>query len=61
VANHIWGISFVGEVRELVASIREDRPLQEGATFFDGVRTQAVLDAARRSWHERRWVELNAI
>lgn len=58
VADHIWGQSFVGVAHELVAAIREGRPLREGATFHDGWRTQTVLDAARQSWHERRWVEV---
>ena len=61
VAEHIWGVSFVGEARELIASIREDRPLREGATFMDGVKTQAVLDAARRSWDERRWMDVEEV
>lgn len=61
VAEHIWGISFVSLARELVSAIREGRAPRDGATFRDGLRTQAVLDAARQSWTERRWVEVPAI
>lgn len=60
VASHIWGIAFVGLARELVAAIHDARPLRAGATFYDGMRTQAVLDAARQSWVERRWMDVPA-
>ena len=59
VHGYIWTTAFVGLARELVGAIAQGRPLGAGATFHDGLRTQKVLDAARRSWDERRWVEVN--
>lgn len=56
VPGHVWGVSFVGAAREMVSAIREGRPLAAGATFYDGMRTQAILDATRHSWTERCWV-----
>ncbi len=56
----IWNVSVVGAMRELVAAIREERPLREGATFEDGYRTQLAMDAVRTATRERRWVEPNA-
>ena len=52
----IWNVSVVGLLRELLAAIGEDRPVEAGATFEDGFRTQLVMDAVRRSNDERRWV-----
>ena len=54
----IWNQSVVGAMRELVSAIGERRPLREGATFFDGVRNQYVLDAVRASARERRSIDL---
>jgi predicted dehydrogenase len=56
----VYNVSFVHLARELVGAIREGRALREGATFLDGWRTQQLLDAARRSWDERRWVAVEA-
>jgi len=55
----IWNVSVVGTMRELVAAIRDDRPLRMGATFEDGYRTQLAMDAVRTSSLERRWVDLD--
>lgn len=54
----VWNVSFVHLAHELLAAIREGRAPREGATFLDGLRNQLVLDAARRSWDEKRWVTL---
>jgi len=45
-------------MQELCAAVREGRPVQDGATFEDGLRNQAVLDAAKRSHVERRWIDI---
>ena len=54
----IWNVSVVGLMRELSAAIREERPLQDGATFVDGWRNQLVLDAVKQSQSERRWIDI---
>ncbi|MEX2500830.1 MAG: Gfo/Idh/MocA family oxidoreductase [Trueperaceae bacterium] len=54
----IWNVSVVGVMRELVAAIREGRPLRDGATFEDGYRTQLAMDAIRTATRERCWVDL---
>jgi len=54
-----WARGFLAFARELVEAVREGRASVEGAaTFEDGWRNQLVLDAARRSHAERRWVSL---
>jgi predicted dehydrogenase len=54
-----WARGFLRFARALVEALREGRTSVEGAaTFEDGWRNQLVLDAARRSHEERRWVEL---
>jgi predicted dehydrogenase len=60
VGKGIWNVSFVALMRELCGAVREGRPVREGATFEDGLRNQRVLDAAKRSHVERRWIELDA-
>jgi predicted dehydrogenase len=59
VLPYIWTTAFVSLARELVGAIHQRRPLRAGATFHDGLRTQQVLEAARRSWEQRGWVEVN--
>jgi predicted dehydrogenase len=54
----IWNQSVVGALQELCAAIREQRPLREGATFFDGLRNQRVLDAVRLSERDRQWIRI---
>lgn len=60
VGKGIWNVSFVALMQELCSAISEGRPVRHGATFADGYRNQLVLDAAKRSHHEQRWVELDA-
>jgi predicted dehydrogenase len=55
----IWNVSVVAMLRELTDAIRENRPLREGATFADGVKTQHAMDAIHQSTRERRWITLN--
>jgi predicted dehydrogenase len=54
----IWNISVVGALRELTSAITEGRPLKQGATFFDGLANQRVLDAVKTSTRSRAWVDL---
>ena len=58
VGKGIWNVSVVALMQELVGAIREGRPLNEGATFADGLACQRVMDAVLRSSRERRWIEL---
>ena len=59
VNSGIWNVSFVALMQELCAAIREERPLQAGATFRDGLKCQVALDGIRRSSAERRWLTLS--
>ncbi|CAN5858515.1 Gfo/Idh/MocA family oxidoreductase [soil metagenome] len=43
-------------VRHFVEEILEDRP--EECTFYDGAKSQEIVDAVVKSHFERRWVEL---
>lgn len=52
----IWNVSFVGLMHEFTAAIREGRKLNAGATFYDGWRTQQVMDAVIASSAEGGWV-----
>lgn len=54
----IWNVSVVAALRELTGAIREGRKLQQGATFFDGLANQAVLDAVKQSTTDRTWIDL---
>ena len=58
VGKGIWNVSFVALMQELCAAVREGRPVRQGATFEDGLRNQTVLDAAKRSHAERRWIDV---
>ncbi len=56
-----WNAAFLCFARLLTQALREGRTTLEGAaTLEDGWRNQRVLDAARRSHGERRWVALGA-
>ena len=55
----IWNVSVVGLMNELVGAIREERPLEKGATFADGLKCQQVMDAVRQSSAERCWIDLS--
>lgn len=59
VRRGIWNVSFVALMQELCAAIREERALQAGATFADGLKCQQAMDSIRRSWEERRWITLD--
>lgn len=56
----IWNVSVVAALRELTAAIAEGRKLRAGATFFDGLANQRVLDAVKQSTSTRAWVDLPA-
>ncbi|QBX99961.1 Gfo/Idh/MocA family oxidoreductase [Rhodophyticola sp. CCM32] len=55
----IWNVSVLAALQELVAAIKEDRELQRGASFVDGLRNQMVLDAVIASTASRRWEALD--
>jgi predicted dehydrogenase len=54
----IWNVSVVAALRELAAAINGNRKLAVGATFYDGLANQQVLDAVKRSTQARAWVDL---
>lgn len=59
IGKGIWNVSVVAMMQEIMASIREQRPLQTGATFQDGLATQVAMDAVRQSSVERRWIDVS--
>ncbi|MBM4431263.1 MAG: Gfo/Idh/MocA family oxidoreductase, partial [Chloroflexi bacterium] len=60
IAENVWTRSFAHLARHLIDTIRSGGEVQQGATFLDGLRCQAVLDAAKQSWDEERWVKIDA-
>lgn len=54
----IWNVSVLAALTELTAAITENRALKQGATFVDGLRNQAVLDAVQAATKSRAWVDL---
>jgi len=56
ISEGVFSRSFVLLARYLVECLREGRRPQMGATFYDGMRCQAVIDAIRRSHDARCWV-----
>lgn len=54
----IWNVSVVAALREVAAAIASGRRLEKGATFFDGLANQRVLDAVMEATASRRWVDL---
>jgi predicted dehydrogenase len=55
----IWNVSVLGLLQELTSAIAEERALQRGATFVDGLRNQMVLDAVVASTASRAWEPLD--
>ena len=56
----IWNVSVVDALRELKSAMDEGRKLRRGATFFDGLANQLVLDGVKQSTKSRAWVDLPA-
>lgn len=54
----IWNVSVVAALREVAAAITGGRRLAKGATFFDGLANQRVLDAVLDATASRRWIDL---
>ncbi len=59
VSKGIWNVSVLAAMQEMVGAISEDRALQQGATFVDGLRNQMVLDAVFASTSSRKWEDLD--
>lgn len=55
----IWNVSVLAALQELTGAITEDRELQRGASFVDGLRNQMVLDAVISSTKSRKWEDLD--
>ena len=56
----IWNVSVVAALRELKSAMDDGRKLKRGATFFDGLANQQVLDGVKQSTNSRAWVDLPA-
>ena len=54
----IWNISVLSLLRELVSAIKENRFLDHGSTFQDGLKNQLVVDAVLESTIKRKWIDL---
>jgi len=54
----IWNVSVVGMMGAITDAIRDQQPIQNAATFYDGWKCQLTMDAVRQSWQERRWISL---
>jgi predicted dehydrogenase len=54
----IWNISVISLLKELIAAIKESRPLNHGSTFEDGLKNQIVVDAVLESTYKRKWIDL---
>ena len=54
----IWNVSVVSLLEELTSAIKENRSLNEGSTFEDGLKNQVVVDAVFQSTKERKWIDL---
>ena len=54
----IWNVSVVSLLRELVSAIKENRSLNHGSTFEDGLKNQIVVDAVFESTIKRKWIDL---
>lgn len=55
----IWNVSVTAALQELCAAIAEDRGLERGASFVDGLRNQMVVDAVFASTTSRKWENLD--
>ena len=58
VAANVWTRSFAHLAKHIVDAIASGGTVQRGATFYDGLRCQQVLDATRQSWDEGQWVDI---
>jgi predicted dehydrogenase len=56
--KNVWTRSFAHQAEYLVDVIRTRGTIERGATFYDGMRCQEVMDAARRSWKQEMWVKV---
>ena len=55
-----WDHSFVNEIHHFTDCVVNDKPIEPlGATFFDGYKNCAVMDAIAKSSETERWVHLN--
>jgi predicted dehydrogenase len=51
-----WEHTFIHEVGDFLTAIAEDRPVEPD--FYDGLRSQQVLDAVTLSARERSWIPI---
>jgi len=57
---NIWSRSFVHLAQHMIDAIRLGKKVDEGATFYDGMRCQQVMDAVRASCEQGRWAATDA-
>lgn len=54
-----WEHTFVHEVHHMIDCIVNDKPVDPlGATFYDGLKCQEILDAIIQSSEKGRWIKL---
>jgi predicted dehydrogenase len=59
IPDNIWARSFYHLAQETISRLREGQTqIPHAATFTDGLRCQAVIDAIIRSHAEQRWIEI---
>ncbi len=62
IADNIWARSFVHMAQEVVQALREDRiEVPHAATFRDGMRVQAIMDAIHESSDSGCWVNIDPL
>jgi len=54
-----WEHTFIHEIHHLIECIVNDKPIAPmGATFYDGLKCQEILDAILESAEKGRWVTI---
>lgn len=62
IPDNLWARSFYHLARETVVALQDGRTeIPHAATFMDGLRCQAVMDAALRSHEQQRWVAISEL
>ncbi len=61
IPENLWARSFYHLARETIVALQEGRTeIPHAATFTDGLKCQAVLDAILKSQEEQRWIAIEA-
>ena len=54
----IWNISVISLLKELTDAIKENRQINHGSTFEDGLKNQIIVDSVILSTKQRKWIDL---